>query len=327
MTPLFELIADGNDITTLVQDKIKSLSIVDEAGVSADRFKLQLDNRDKRFVIPRYGAQLQIALGSVVRGQRRLYSQGRFSLDEVCVSSPPRLLSLSGAAADFTQQIKASKTRTWQAMSIGQIVRAIAAEHGLQPRVSADLSSVPIPQAHQNSESDLNFLTRLAQDYDALAKPTNGFLLFVRRDEATSASGQPLPALPILEQQCRHYAVAVAERDQYASATAYYTEREMGIRTPVNAGTGEPNSQLPRHMASRAQAQAAATSHLAALNRSRGQGRLVLSPWRPEIGAESRLDLSDLDLGFSETLWQVVRAEHQVQAETSTTLEVIASKQ
>jgi phage protein D len=71
-------------------------------------------------------------------------------------------------------------------------LKTIAAEHGLKPLVSAGLAKIKLPITHQIEESDLNLLTRLAKDYDAVARPAGGYLLFVLRGKSLDANGNPL---------------------------------------------------------------------------------------------------------------------------------------
>jgi len=49
----------------------------------------------------------------------------------------------------------------------------------------------------QTDESDLNFLTRLAKEHDALATVKGQALLFIGKGEGKTASGLPMPPLPI----------------------------------------------------------------------------------------------------------------------------------
>jgi phage protein D len=77
------------------------------------------------------------------------------------------------------------------------MVTRIAAEHGLLPKVSEALGAVSVIHLDQNEESDLHLLTRLARESGAVAKPVAGYLLFVSRGEAKSASGRELPTIKV----------------------------------------------------------------------------------------------------------------------------------
>ncbi|MCT6706819.1 contractile injection system protein, VgrG/Pvc8 family, partial [Staphylococcus aureus] len=77
--------------------------------------------------------------------------------------------------------------------TIGDMVRRMAGEHGLNAAVSASLASIVLPLTVQSQESDMNLLLRLAKQHDAIAKPGGGRLVFVKRGESTSASGERIP--------------------------------------------------------------------------------------------------------------------------------------
>ncbi|XHF80608.1 hypothetical protein R3J30_02130 [Xylella fastidiosa subsp. multiplex] len=50
----------------------------------------------------------------------------------------------------------------------------MAAEHGMTWAISPSLTGVALPHIDQTEESDINVLLRLAQRYDAIAKPAGG---------------------------------------------------------------------------------------------------------------------------------------------------------
>jgi hypothetical protein len=59
--------------------------------------------------------------------------------------------------------------------------------------VSQQLALIAIEHIDQSNESDLHLLTRLARQHGAVSKPVAGFLVFVFKGEAKSATGQQLP--------------------------------------------------------------------------------------------------------------------------------------
>ena len=61
MKPIFSVKADGVDLTALISDRMLSLRVTDEAGVTSDQFDISLDNRDNAVATPSTGASLEIA--------------------------------------------------------------------------------------------------------------------------------------------------------------------------------------------------------------------------------------------------------------------------
>ncbi len=163
----YQIIADGTDVTRKFQDRLISLTIVDEAGQKSDTAEIKIDDRDHLVALPETGARLKIALGFV--GQ--LVEIGTYVVDDISGEITPATMTISAKAANMLGGIRARKTRSWQKKTVGDIVKKIAGEHGLKPVVSNSLKSHFHAYQAQTSESDLNFLTRLAKGLDAVAKP------------------------------------------------------------------------------------------------------------------------------------------------------------
>jgi len=188
MKPAFLVTHDSTDITGKIADRLLLLRTTDEAGVTSDQFELALDNRDGAIAIPETGAVLQVALG--YEGQP-LYDMGRYTIDEIESSGMPRTLSLRGKAADMKASLKNQKKRDWEKTTLGKIVETIAGEHGMQAKVAEKYRDITVDHLDQTYESDMNILTRLAEQYGAVMKPAGGFLLFVERGVGVNADGQP----------------------------------------------------------------------------------------------------------------------------------------
>lgn len=46
MTPTFRIVADGADITSLINDRLLLLRTTDKPGMESDDFELRIDDRD-----------------------------------------------------------------------------------------------------------------------------------------------------------------------------------------------------------------------------------------------------------------------------------------
>ena len=68
-------------------------------------------------------------------------------------------------------------------------------------RYTLDEVELSGPQVDQTVESDLHLLTRLADRYDAVAKPGNGRLFFARRGAAMSATLGAVTAVKVAREQ------------------------------------------------------------------------------------------------------------------------------
>lgn len=309
MRPVFRIVVDGRqDVTDRFRDRLLSLRVTDEAGVRSDAVELRLDDRDSAIGLPPTGREMKISLGYE---DRRETVTGTYVVDEVELSGPPQTLVVRAKAADMHSSLKAQRTRSWEDVSLGDLVASIAADHDLKPRVGGTLRSVRIPHLDQTEESDLHLLTRLARDHDAVAKPAGGHLLFVPRGEAASATGRPMPTVDVRPEDCRRWSVTIADREAYRSVRAHWHEPESGKRRTETAGDGEPAWTLRRTWASASEAREAARAKLSALTRGTARLSLALSPGNPVVAAEAELRLRGFRKGVDGS-WTCSRAVHRL---------------
>jgi len=268
MTPDFKIIADSQDITAKVRDRLIELRVTDEAGQSSDAVTIALDDRDSVIALPRKGASLEVSLGYLGTGVAAL---GKFTVDETALSGPPDTMTIRGRAADLRAGLKSPRTRSWDQVTVGDMVAVIAAGHGYSPAVSPDLAAIQLGHLDQTEESDLHLLTRLAARYGAVAKPAGGRLLFVPAGEAKSATGKSLPSVALSRGDFSRWDVTLADRGRYGSVTAHWHDvTGTGQPQPVTVGEGEPVYTLRGTYRDEAEARAAARAKYEALQRGRG---------------------------------------------------------
>ena len=63
MTPTFRVVADGSDITALINDRLLLLRTTDKPGMESDDFELRIDDRDGAVSLPGRGASIEVFLG------------------------------------------------------------------------------------------------------------------------------------------------------------------------------------------------------------------------------------------------------------------------
>ena len=98
MTPIFRIVADGSDITLMINDRLILLRTSDKPGMESDEFELRIDDRDSAVTLPSRGASIEIYLGYA---GSTLSREGRYVVDEVEVSGPPDTLVIRGKASDM----------------------------------------------------------------------------------------------------------------------------------------------------------------------------------------------------------------------------------
>lgn len=223
--------------------------------------------------------------------------------------------------------IRSPKTRSWDGVTLGDLARAIAAEHRLAPIVDPELAQIALGHIDQTAESDLALLTRLALHYDAIAKPAGDTLVIARRGAAKAATGQAMPMITLLPAQIvewryRHSARRPGGQGKSESGAqsppissggvkAYYWDFAAGERREVTVGK-PPYTEIRHVYPSREKALAAAQSGQKTGQRSQGELSLTL-PGDARLAAETRLRVA-LRPGIP-TDWIIARAEHRLSAQ------------
>src|SRR5690348_11586922 len=107
MTPAFRVVADGADITTLINDRLLQLKITDKPGMESDEFELRIDDRDGAVALPARGASIEIYLGYAETTLTRI---GRYVVGDVEFSGPPDTIVITGKASDMRGSGKTTRS-------------------------------------------------------------------------------------------------------------------------------------------------------------------------------------------------------------------------
>ncbi|EGG94656.1 phage late control D [gamma proteobacterium IMCC1989] len=317
LTPSFKVIAESKNITPLLVERLLELTIKDNAGIKSDTFEIRLDDKNNDLEVPRYGAELEVFLGYKANANHKenIQIMGRYIVDEVDLIGPPDTVVIRGKAADLNKGLKEPKTRTWQKpgatperIPLKDILDTIASEHGLTPKLGADFAAIDYDVVNQTNETDLNFLTRLARNAGAIAKPANGFLLFVKRGEAKTVSGKKLPAISLTRKQVTSWHVSLIERGDYASVVAKYRDTKEAKEVEITAGSGTPVYTIRKSFKDAAKANEAAKAQLEEFQRGKSTVNIQL-PGDPSLIAEAPLYLSGFRTGVNGS-WVIETATH-----------------
>lgn len=234
-TPRFKIVIttkdkQQKDITTVVADRLISLAISDNRGLEADMLELELSDHDGKLALPPRNAEIHVAIGW---DGTPLIDKGKYLVDEVQFSGAPDKLTIRARSADLKGSLNEKKERSFHNIKIGALVAQIAKEHQLDALVSEVLKNDVIKHIDQTSESDLNLLTRLGEQYDAIATVKNGMLLFMPTGQGKTANNQDIPPFLITRQAGDNYQFSIAEADNYKAVRAYWHDTDTGKRGEV----------------------------------------------------------------------------------------------
>lgn len=297
MKPTFRVVADGADITTLINDRLLLLRTLDKPGMESDEFELRIDDRDGAVTLPKRGAGIEIYLGY---GSNALARLGRYTVDDIEVSGPPDTLVIRGKASDMRGTGKTTRSGSWESVPLSRVVSDIAARNGWAPECSV---ATVVPRADQLNESDFNFITRLAKDHDCTAKVADSKLLVLPRQSGQTASGKSLSAVIIRRGDVSRWQFRFTDRTTQKAVKAKYQDKKTGELVNLtldndDAPAGLPPVHTDRHIhPNKSAAEQAAKARLAAFNRSTAEVRLEMVG-RTDLFAERQINAQ----GFKEGL-------------------------
>ena len=307
MTPDFKVIAAGINTTSQIEDRLLGLVVNDEAGFKSDTVEIILDDRDNAIELPLPGAPLIVLMGYK---ETFLAPMGVFTADEVVAKGPPDRVIIRGKAVNLGGTIKEQKTRSWDDKTIEDIVGTIAGEHGLEPKVAEALKPFHYKHLDQTDESDINFLTRIAKDHDAIASVKGQALLFMPKGEGKTVSGIPMIPRPITKSGKLSWSMTLASRGNFKSVEAHWHDEVTGKKETVTAGEGSPVKRLRHTHSTKAEAEKAAKAKLDEFKRGNDTLSITM-PGDPSVAAEGQIIAIGFRIGLS-GLWSVTSARHEI---------------
>jgi phage protein D len=284
--PNFKLLAGNKDITAAFKKRFISLTLSDNNGFENDTLSIVIDDRNNELELPKAGIEIECWLGY----DDDLYNKGSFEVDEIIESGAPETIMIIAKGSNINKSLKQSQTHTFENINLGTLVNTIAKRNGMSAKVSEFLTSIEIVQLNQSNETDLNFLTKLANYYDAKFKAISSVLLFYLKDDFKKTSGEALTPIVINKHDCSSWHFSETDRSKYDSVIAKWRDNDAGKIRSVKIGTGDIIYSLKSVSASAGEAENKATSKYNDLLRGTIKGSLSVIG-NPKIASEFEIEL------------------------------------
>nr|DAK23290.1 MAG TPA: tail protein [Caudoviricetes sp.] len=230
LTPQAKLTLNGQVFGTQTMSRLISLNLIDKRGFEADELTIELNDYDGALAIPEAGSKITLELGYAETG---LIDKGEYTLTECTCQGSPDTLSLTARAADIADTLMEQKEKSWHKTTLYAIAQTIALENKYQPAIAAQYKNIKIEHIDQTQESDASFLTRLAEQHDAIATIKQGKLIFAPMGESLTTSGIKIPTLRITRQLGDQHRFGYNAANAYTAVRAYYTDKKTGKRMEV----------------------------------------------------------------------------------------------
>lgn len=232
---------------------------------------------------------------------------GVYTVNEVTVQSPPKTLVIKAHATNLKLSLKEKVSRTWDQITLGNLVKEIAEKHGYGYKVAEELENVLISHINQIEESDISLLTKIAIEREAIAKLAGGYIAFIPKGKAKLATGKVLGTTTITPQDVINWKVHFTV-SRYNSVIAKWHSYEKAETISETAGSGSPSYTIQTPYSTAESALSAATAKLKQLKRNNATLEITM-PGNPELLAEAKLSLLEFHQDIDGE-WVIDRAEH-----------------
>lgn len=315
---IFKLQIEGKDIRQEAIESLMSLVITDNRGMESDSLELQFSDHDGTLKIPPKGVNIQVWLGWSNEG---LVYKGQYKVKELEHSGAPDVLTIRATSADLKAGLKQKKERSFNDVTLSEILQAIAFTHELDLKVHDSLAQRKIIHLVQN-ESDANLLTRLADEHDAIAAVKNGMLVFMPKGIAQTVSGQDLPTYLITRDQGDQHRYSDCDGgDEITAVRAWYYDSGQAKKLEVVYGdASNQNIKELRHIHQDKQsATLAAKAKLVSLKRAALTFSYTLAKGKPDILPEMTFVFDGLKEHIDDIFWLGTRIVHTLDADNGYT--------
>lgn len=307
--PAFRLTVDGLDIAQLISPRLMSLELTDNRGVEADQLSITLSDHDGLLTIPPKGAVLRLWLGWSDTG---LVDKGTYTVDETEHSGAPDVLSIRARSADLRKGLKTKRERSWSNTTLGDVLGDIAIGNSLTATIAGALDGLPILQLDQANESDANLISRLGEEFDAVASVKAGCLLCLPAGGGKTASGMDLPHIVLTREDGDQHRYLQADRDSYDGVRAYYYDVNSAKKQEAIAGGGDNLKDLRHTYSDRQSALRAARAEFRRLQRGSATLSYTLAMGRPDLIPELTYTLQGVKAEIDEIIWYGGNVQHSL---------------
>jgi len=309
-TPAVEVYGSNAD---LINARLIDWERIDAAGIESDRLHLTV-NMEGLDGLPSFGGTIGIRVGYEESG---LVDRGEYIVTSRKPNLfPPRLLIVATAApfkvADETE-FKARHSASFGPTTLGAIFRELTGKHGFSPRVAPELDGLVVEHLDQSNETDMAFLTRIARQYDAVAKPVNDLYVLARRGQVKSLSGKTIAPVTLSvttnnrpgDQAFINATLDEEARVRFKGVKTVWWDGQAGQEMIVETGT-EPFEKLRQRHPDATAAKSAGEARTRQLEREASKLRAD-APGNPAFQAEGLVTLDGTWPSYMQGSWSIDR--------------------
>ena len=273
-----KLIVNGKNVSL----DLENFSYKDEKGVLSDSITLQVAGEFER---PKYKDEIKAYIDD--------FYCGIFSVQNVKDKKTSMLIEAT--AINFSGDLKEKKFKDFKDTSIDKICKEIASNHSLDCKANLDTNISHISQINQ---SDLEFLKKLSQDYNATFSVKNNTLLFLKDSKSDIQT-----TYTIDENECENWELEYTNKTLFNSCKAVWHDTKENKTKSITVGNGNPIKTLEAKFKDEDEAKQKAKSALEVANKGTIKGNLSIYGQIIEAGAK---------LNFKNQIFQIISVNHSI---------------
>lgn len=194
--PIVQVTSESKQLANIINQRLISWKRTDAPGIQTDQITLVIDTQNQDG-LPKEGAILNWHEGV----DDTLIDRGVFKITRITPVLFPPTMTIVATAAPFqvedNTRFKERQTKTFENITLADLFRQVVTAHGFSPRVATEYEDELIEHLDQTDETDVAFLTRLARERDAIAKPVNDLYVLSPKGREKTLSGQRLPTVTL----------------------------------------------------------------------------------------------------------------------------------
>lgn len=316
----YSLEINGKPLSQKDRGRLKSISVVDESGVDADRLTLSFSDDDE-LDFPEDGSIIKLSLG--YNGD--IWAVGEYKLFNTS-GSLDREMIVTAKGYDGSKGLKSFKTRIFDVSNVFELFKKVAEENELSLVMEEKAKSLPIKEKiAQQNESDASFLSRMAVRYGLNFKIQGSKMAVTLRGSGQTASGLLIPKQSLKRAKEHELTYDRQELEQYKSVKAFYRDLYIGEKKRVNVGLGDPSFTIPDLFKSEAEALEACKAKQKEFGYKSFTARLTMDG-APGFIAGGKIELKDYK-PFLDREWLIKRVTHEISSRYRMTLDLEIPKE
>lgn len=227
--PTFKLIYGHKDITKDIADFVLSIEYTDKEHGEADEVQITLEDSQRLWQgawIPVKGDTIRLYIGY---DGDPLLNCGLFEIDEVELSSPPDILVIKGIGTPIKKPLRQNNAIAYENKNLRQIAQEVANRNRLQ--LKGDIEDIRVQRITQNSERDLTFLRRLAEEYGYIFKVQENSIIFYQAQKLRATS----PVKILYRSDLTRYSMSEKTSQKYKAVQVSYhnPKTKKAVKTTV----------------------------------------------------------------------------------------------